>query len=405
MEHSETGFKKNRILSIDIFRGLTILTMIFVNDLAGVKDIPGWLKHMPANVSGMTFVDLVFPAFLFIVGMSIPLAMKNRVKRNYSTFQTWKHILLRTAGLIILGVFMVNIGRLNSLATGLSKHWWMLLMFLSVILVWNQYPKSVDYKKYVFTGLKALGLITLFLLAYIYKGGKEPDITWMKTMWWGILGLIGWAYLFGTLSYFFTKDNIIPLIGVLIISSLLYIGDKTGGLGFLTFINDHLWIAGHIGGHLSIVVAGVILSIVFTTDSIVKTNRKKIKWAVYFALFLAVAGYLFEPLYGVNKNLATPAWCLYCSAICTILYVFLFWLVDVKGISKWSRFLNPAGANPLLAYILPDIFYALLGIFGITILGEYFGAGITGIIRAIVLALAMLGLTAVLTKYKVKLQL
>jgi predicted acyltransferase len=405
MEHSETGLKKNRILSIDIFRGLTILTMIFVNDLAGVKDIPGWLKHMPADASGMTFVDVVFPAFLFIVGMSIPLAMKNRVKRNQSTFEIWKHILLRTAGLILLGVFMVNIGRLNPLATGLSKHWWMLLMFLSVILVWNQYPKAVDYKKYIFIGLKVVGLITLFILAYIYKGGKEPEITWMKTMWWGILGLIGWAYLFGTLSYFFTKDNIVPLIGIMIISSLLYIGDKTGVLEFLSFINDHLWIAGHIGGHLSIIVAGTILSIVFTTDSVVKTNRKKIKWAIYFALFLAVAGYLFEPLYGVNKNLATPAWCLYCSAICSILYAFLFWLVDVKGISKWSKFLNPAGANPLLAYILPDIFYALLGIFGITILGEYFGYGLPGVIRSIVIALAMLGLTAVLTKYKVRLQL
>ena len=73
-----------RILSIDIFRGLTILTMVFVNDLASVANIPQWMKHMPADADAMTFVDVVFPAFLFIVGMSIPFAVKNRISKGQS---------------------------------------------------------------------------------------------------------------------------------------------------------------------------------------------------------------------------------------------------------------------------------------------------------------------------------
>ena len=56
-----------RILSIDAFRGITILVMIFVNELAGIHDIPEWMKHMPADADAMSFVDVVFPAFLFIV--------------------------------------------------------------------------------------------------------------------------------------------------------------------------------------------------------------------------------------------------------------------------------------------------------------------------------------------------
>jgi hypothetical protein len=66
--------RNRRITSIDALRGLVIFTMIFVNDIAGVsKDIvPGWMRHFKANGNGMTFVDLVFPAVLFIVGMSIP---------------------------------------------------------------------------------------------------------------------------------------------------------------------------------------------------------------------------------------------------------------------------------------------------------------------------------------------
>ena len=55
----------SRVLSIDVFRGIIIFTMVFVNELAGVENVPQWMKHLPADVDGMTFVDLVFPAFLY----------------------------------------------------------------------------------------------------------------------------------------------------------------------------------------------------------------------------------------------------------------------------------------------------------------------------------------------------
>ena len=69
-----------RIASIDALRGLTILVMIFVNDLGGVIGAPAWMKHyFPYDADGMTFVDVVFPAFLFIVGMSIPFAIGKKI--------------------------------------------------------------------------------------------------------------------------------------------------------------------------------------------------------------------------------------------------------------------------------------------------------------------------------------
>ena len=58
-----------RVVSIDIFRGLTMAMMIFVNDLSDVHGLSKWTYHMPANVDAMTYVDMVFPAFLFLVGM------------------------------------------------------------------------------------------------------------------------------------------------------------------------------------------------------------------------------------------------------------------------------------------------------------------------------------------------
>ena len=53
--------------------------MTFVNYLAGVKHIPAWAKHMPEKADGYTFVDVVFPAFLFIVGVALPLALHKRM--------------------------------------------------------------------------------------------------------------------------------------------------------------------------------------------------------------------------------------------------------------------------------------------------------------------------------------
>src|SRR5262245_37139212 len=66
----------SRIVSVDALRGFVMFTMIYVNDIAGAPDniVPPWMKHFHGK-SGMTFVDLVFPAFLFIVGMSIPFGL------------------------------------------------------------------------------------------------------------------------------------------------------------------------------------------------------------------------------------------------------------------------------------------------------------------------------------------
>jgi heparan-alpha-glucosaminide N-acetyltransferase len=72
-----------RITSIDALRGLVIFTMIYVNDIAAVDSrmVPAWMRHY-RGPSGMTFVDLVFPAFLFVMGMSVPVALSARLTRG-----------------------------------------------------------------------------------------------------------------------------------------------------------------------------------------------------------------------------------------------------------------------------------------------------------------------------------
>lgn len=156
---------KQRILSIDAFRGITILVMVFVNELAGIRDIPAWMKHMPADADAMSFVDVVFPAFLFIVGMSIPFAINNRLAKGDSILQLQQHILFRTLGLLVLGFFMVNAeGGYNEALMGMSINLWALLFLAAVIIIWKVYYKTGRTIQYI---LKAIGFASLIVLAFI----------------------------------------------------------------------------------------------------------------------------------------------------------------------------------------------------------------------------------------------
>jgi predicted acyltransferase len=67
-----------RLVSIDALRAIVMVLMIFVNDLWSLTGIPGWLEHAPGDANYMGLADVVFPAFLFIVGLSVPYAIERR---------------------------------------------------------------------------------------------------------------------------------------------------------------------------------------------------------------------------------------------------------------------------------------------------------------------------------------
>lgn len=175
----------NRLASIDIVRALTMVLMIFVNDLWSLKNIPEWLEHVKPGVDGIGLADVVFPAFLFIVGLSLPFAMENRRSKGESEMQLVKHVILRTIALLVMGVFLVNGETINAAATGLQRNIWYSISCLSFILIWNSYPKSAN--KYLVYAAKAAGIITLIVLAYIYRGGEDENLNRFKPQWWGIL--------------------------------------------------------------------------------------------------------------------------------------------------------------------------------------------------------------------------
>lgn len=389
-----------RIRSIDAFRGITILVMIFVNDVAGVSGIPSWMKHMPAGADAMTFVDMVFPAFLFIVGMSLPFAINNRLAKGDSFWKLQGHILWRTLGLLVLGVFMVNAEGYNEKATGIPVAAWSLLFYLCAILVWNVYRFKNKTWAYL---LRVTGAIGLVILAWVYRGGEDGQ-QGLTPRWWGILGLIGWAYLFSCIIYQLMRGRIIFLLPAIAACIAWYTLSRSG------IAEDHSllqWMAARSGhaAHTSIVLCGIVVSLLFFDRDIIKKIYWRFIAACLFALAAAIAGFFIRPYYGISKIYATPTWCLYCVAVCTMLYGILYWLTDILKWDKWTAFFQPAASNPLLVYILPAIIMYLQILLGLYFMPAEFHHGVLGIAWSLCYAVLIMFAAMGLNKVKIKLQL
>jgi heparan-alpha-glucosaminide N-acetyltransferase len=389
-----------RILSIDALRGITILVMIFVNELAGVQGIPLWMKHMTADVDAMTFVDMVFPAFLFIVGMSIPFAINNRLSKGDSVWQLQLHILVRTIGLLVLGVFMVNAeGGYNEQAMGMPIALWSLLFYAGVILLWNVYTFQSNVLRWL---LRSIGLVLLIVLAFLYRGGEDGSQT-LTPQWWGILGLIGWAYLVTCIIYQLAGGRLQLVLTGLAGCIIMYIVAKSDAAENSPVI---AWVSGQTGHiiHTAIALCGVMVSLFFFDQRKKQENRIRFILAIVFAGILFGVGYILRPYYTISKIYATPTWALYSAAVCALLFAFLYWLIDLRKISGWTAFFKPAASNPLLTYSIPFILYALMKLAGIH-WPEQFYQGAMGILWSAVYAVAVMAVVIGLNKLKIRLQL
>lgn len=389
-----THFLPARVLAIDAFRGITILIMIFVNTLSGVRGMPSWLEHAPAGVDGMTLPDVVFPAFLFIVGMSVPFAIAQRVAAGDNGWQITRRVLARAAGLLVLGVFMVNAeDGYNEAAMGMSIHLWSLLFYACAILVWAVYRFE---NKLLAIALRAAGLVGLLALGLAYRGGPDGDLR-LAPQWWGILGLIGWAYLYAALAWAVTRGRLLPLAVLMLACTAYY-----------CFADADAAQSGN-AVHASIALCGMLTARIFfgggaSASPAAPLVRDSFARALLLALGLALLAWLLRPYFKISKIAATPSWALYSSAICVLLFSALYWLVDLKQRHSWTAFFRPAAANPLLVYIIPFIIYALMQCLHWSF-PTVLGAGWPGFLWAVAYAVLVMALAAGLNRMHIKLQL
>ncbi len=413
-----------RIVSIDVCRGLTMLVMLFFNDindadLGNVQNVASGWRHMPGDIDGMTFPDVIFPVFLFLVGLSIPIALGRRIARGDSWAKLVWHILSRSIALIFIGVCLLNAETplpLDSAAMGMSAPLWRMLLFVGILALWCRYPRLEGAGKWFLVGVRVLAAALLIYLVAVYRAvGPDGNVMWMRTEWWGIIGLIGWAYLIAALVWLGCRHHGTAIMGAMAL--LAVVGGQGAFSGMLSWWRTYLAAPAslpdgvgflptlEIAGLAALVVGGLIVATLFRPGATSATPGNRIGWMLMFAAGFALAAYLLRPIWGIHKIGASPSWVLYSLAAAYVFYAALYWLVDVMKLMSPRGVVALAGSNTLLMYILHPAFYWLLTLLGIDYLQTHFTEGWIGICRAAVVALFLFGLTALLTRVRVRLQL
>lgn len=379
-----------RIVSVDAFRGLTFVLMLIVNYLAGASGIPPGIHHVGAEVDGMGLADVVFPAFLFAVGMSLPFAINGRLAKGDDFAALQKHIVLRAAALIIMGLFMVNAeSGYSEAAMGMPIALWSLAFYAAFGLTWGAY--RVDSAALDRT-LRGAGIVLLLVLAASYRGDGGA---WMTTQWWGILGCIGWAYLAASMVYQLARANL-PMLAAAI------------GLCVLVFAASRRFDTAHVvamhATHTSIVIAGTVCALLFFDMKTPAAPATRLLRVLGAALALAAAGALLHQWYPVSKIGGTPPWALYCAAICSAAFALLYWLTDIRQARAWTAIVEPAATSPLVTYLIPFVLGALMSLLQL----QWHSALVHGtgaLVFSVLFAFGMVAFVAQLNRFNFKLAL
>lgn len=396
-----------RVVSIDIFRGLTMAVMIFVNALAAVPGLPWWTYHAHMEQDLMTYVDMVFPFFLFIVGMSMPLAVEQRLKKNPSQGALWWHVITRSLGLLVLGLFLANADFVDAKLTGMKGDLWALLGLVCCGLYLNVYPKSERFPRYtvVLRGVGLVGAVALFaIFRRVTKGG---EVAWLEFGYPEILGLIGYSYLAAAVLYVPTRKW---RWGALVWCAVMVIFCAGCTAKVIPVFNQlHWWVWPFSNGSMvALIMAGVatsqfFLGVIPGRDARPAAKMATIK-AIIFAAVMLAAGWMATPL-GISKIRATPSWTLWCAGDAVLMFVLLYWVCDVWGKTGWAWLLRPAGANTLTTYLLPDLFDFGVGVTGFTWYYTHFATGWEAVVKTVLFTVCILLASMALTRARVRLQL
>ena len=386
--------------AIDMLRGLTMFLMIFVNDFWTVGDVPHWLEHAGTHEDAMGLADIVFPLFLFVVGLSIPYAIEHRYQKLIPPEKTLGHILSRTFALLVMGVFFVNADGRIAPFLGCGGWLFKLLAILGFFLVWNAYPEQFKAGKW----LRWAGIILLLFLAATYRtenGGL------MKARWWGILGLIGWAYLFTAVAWllFRNRTGVLSLLWIGIVGLNLLTTEMRDGEMLLdggNLLQDFARALNLGNGSSVLMTLGGALVAVQEMNFAREPGGRKLLYALLTVGMLIGFGMAAHGDWILSKNIGTLPWCFYVTAIGIALYTILR-VLEEKRWTRWFAPFRPAGMATLTVYLLPDVYYAVSEALGLS--APVWLHGPLGLVKCAAFAFLVIGTAWALGKAGVKIKI
>ncbi|MCL2501536.1 MAG: DUF5009 domain-containing protein [Bacteroidales bacterium] len=460
----------HRWLALDVLRGLSIFGMVF-SAIVPSKVLPGWMYHvqnpppthaLDMTIPGISWVDWVFPIFIFCMGVAIPLAgwKKSEHKGQFFSgvflrfFLLWVFaylaVLLSPSGLkgrLDLVLFDVQVRSYDIQALIL------LGFFAMFAFYWRLKPCVQNIWIRVAGACVILGLIALF-----HWGYGAPLSLHKRSI---ILLLLAFLYLFGSLIWYVTRHRLwARSVFFLAIIGISFLSKETGfdkwlyaqkslswafnmeQIYFLLILIPATWVGDYISGrmgwrgqktmlaesppvgHLFYILLGLLtvflclgfylrgnewallavsLSVLLLCMVISRNSCRNLYPLIALAAGLLVAGILFDPYEGgIKKVPATFSYCFSMGGICIILLLFFHYLCSMFPRSFFVRSFSGAGANPLMSYVAFGAFVMpLLKItFLIGIYQAAYPAGEPwlGVLRAFIVVLFTMYLVSILSR-------
>lgn len=319
----------DRLIALDTFRGLTIALMILVNNPGTWSHIYSPLRH--AKWHGCTLTDLVFPFFLFIIGVSMRFSFEKYDMCKYGPL--FKKVLSRTVTIFIFGLLL------------------------------NAFP--FVRQNWDWTTFRILGVLQRIALAYFIASFivVRIDIKGLVKLSFGLL-LIYWLLLMGYGWYSGTDPYALESNFVLVIDQFI-LGDS------------HLWGGNGIQfdpeGLLSTLPAVVTILIGFLAGTMIKTTedqKDNVQRMAVLGALLIVLGWTWGFWFPINKALWTSSYVLYTGGIAILVLVGMLWLIDIKQFNGWTKPFVIFGSNSIFLFVASGLWAKTLLIINFDLNGK-----------------------------------
>ncbi len=325
-----TSEKSKRLLALDILRGITIAGMLLVNNPGSWSNIYPPLAHAPWN--GLTPTDLVFPFFMFIMGVSTFISMR-KFNFEFSGSALWK-VIRRTVVIFLIGIAIAWFGRtLRAIVNGVP------------------FPDCINH----FDTIRILGVMPRLALCYcaaaivamFMKHKYIPALI-------ALILVVYSALLITGHGFEFSKENIIYIVDHKILGENHLYTDTVNGVSLSLDPEGLLSTLPAIAHVLIGFMAGLL--IMNTKD-----NDKRIEKLFILGTLLTFAGFLMDYGLPINKKIWSPSYVLVTCGLASSLLAILIWVIDIKGYKKWCKFFEAFGINPLFLYVLGGVLSIIIG--------------------------------------------
>ncbi len=311
---------RSRLLSLDVFRGATIAGMVMVNNPGDWGHIYAPWRHSAWD--GWTYTDTVFPFFLWIVGVAMMFSFAKRIERGEDKGKLAIHILRRSIIIFALGLFIAG------------------------------FPFGMAFgEKFSFATLRIPGVLQRIAICYFIAGTLVLNFSTRVQ--------IGITFSLLALYWILVKTVNVPGFGI-------GIWTPTGNLAWYIdshLLKGHTWTGAPVPGFdpegilstlpaIATIMFGVFTGLFLRTE---RSREEKAGWMFVAGSVLMLLGIIADHWLPINKNMWTSSYAIFMAGLALNVLASLYWIIDVKGRSSWTKPFAIFGLNAITVYVLSEL--------------------------------------------------